>query len=337
MQEADKVVVLDTGSTDKTVEILRSLGAEVSVKEISPWRFDVARNASLDLVPEDIDICVCTDLDEVFHPGWREKLEAAWGDDVGQGKYRYTWSFLPDGKEGVVFWGEKIHKRKGYLWVHPVHEVLRYKGTEAEGKRVNIEGVQLDHYPDPKKSRGQYLPLLELSVREEPEDDRNMHYLGREYMFYGRHADCIETLKRHLSMKTALWQDERCASMRYIARSYWALGNEEEAEKWFLRSVAEAPYLREPWLDYAKFALARQEWELVLWLSLRALQIRHRAQSYINEAESFGSLPYDLASLGFYYTGRYKKALSYVEEAIRLSPDDERLRQNKIWMEKALS
>ena len=29
------------------------------------------------------------------------------------------------------------------------------------------------------KSRGQYLPLLELSEEEDPEDDRNMHYLGR--------------------------------------------------------------------------------------------------------------------------------------------------------------
>ena len=78
MGEADAVVVLDTGSTDDTVERLRAAGARVTVERFDPWRFDTARNRSLDLVPEDADICVCTDLDEVLHSGWRALLEAAW-------------------------------------------------------------------------------------------------------------------------------------------------------------------------------------------------------------------------------------------------------------------
>ena len=73
MSEADAIYVLDTGSDDNTVSLLKELGANVSVKEFNPWRFDVARNESLEMVPEDFDICVCTDLDEVFVPGWREK------------------------------------------------------------------------------------------------------------------------------------------------------------------------------------------------------------------------------------------------------------------------
>ncbi len=78
MGEADAVYVLDTGSTDDTVAKLTALGAQVTVERIDPWRFDTARNRSLALVPEDADICVCTDLDEVFHPGWRALLETAW-------------------------------------------------------------------------------------------------------------------------------------------------------------------------------------------------------------------------------------------------------------------
>ena len=79
MSEADQVVVLDTGSTDNTMERLRARGAQVTAEAVSPWRFDTARNRSLDLVPQDADICVCTDLDEVFQPGWRAFLE----DDNG--------------------------------------------------------------------------------------------------------------------------------------------------------------------------------------------------------------------------------------------------------------
>ena len=133
MSEADQIVVLDTGSTDDTVERLRTLGAQVTVETICPWRFDVARNRSLELVDPDADICVCTDLDEVFHPGWRKALESAWIPGTTQATYRYTWSFRPDGGEGVVFWYEKIHARHGYRWVHPVHEVLEWMGPGQPG------------------------------------------------------------------------------------------------------------------------------------------------------------------------------------------------------------
>lgn len=76
--EADGVYVLDTGSTDGTPELLRGLGAAVYEQTITPWRFDIARNASLEMLPEDADVCICLDLDEVLCPGWREALEAAW-------------------------------------------------------------------------------------------------------------------------------------------------------------------------------------------------------------------------------------------------------------------
>ncbi|MEI6101014.1 MAG: glycosyl transferase family 2, partial [Eubacteriales bacterium] len=69
MSEADLIVVTDTGSEDRTVEKLLAKGATVYVEKVVPWRFDVARNLSLGHVPEDIDICVCTDLDELFEKG----------------------------------------------------------------------------------------------------------------------------------------------------------------------------------------------------------------------------------------------------------------------------
>lgn len=73
MSEADEITVLDTGSTDGSVEKLAALGVRVKSAVVSPWRFDVARNLSLATVAEDADVCVCTDLDEVFEPKWRER------------------------------------------------------------------------------------------------------------------------------------------------------------------------------------------------------------------------------------------------------------------------
>ena len=327
-KEADCVVVLDTGSTDHTVSALQKAGAMVYSQHISPWRFDSARNASLALVPEYIDICVCVDLDEVFHPGWRQALEMAWQNDTGKARYRYTWSFTPEGKEGVVFWIEKAHRRHGYLWSHPVHEILQWCGEGREPPTITVEGMQLDHHPDATKSRGQYLPLLELSVAECPTDDRNMHYLGREYMYAGRLDEAISTLLRHLALPSATWADERCASMRYIAKCYLALENDKEAQRWLLRAIAEAPYLREPWLDYALLAYKMQAWHLLVWLTEQALAIKTRPTTYITEAESWGALPYDLASLGYFYLGAYEKAHVAIKSALALSQTDTRLKQN---------
>lgn len=330
MEEADEIVVLDTGSKDGTAQKLRELGVKVTEEQIIPWRFDKARNKSLELVPEDADICVCTDLDEVFKPGWRAGLEESWKtyEDTNRARYRYTWSFTPEGREGVVFWIEKAHSRHDYQWVHPVHEVLSWTGQGQPGKTVTAEGVQLNHFPDSSKSRAQYLPLLELSVEEDPMDDRNMHYLGREYMYKQRWDDCIRTLKRHLSMPSAQWEDERAASMRYIAKSYLMKGERNQARDWYLKAIVQAPYLREPYMDLAYALYEEKQWEGVLYFTDCALQIVNRPKTYICEAASWGSLPYDLKAMAFFHTGRLAQALEEEEHASAIEPDNERFQRN---------
>lgn len=326
MQEADEVYVLDTGSDDGTPALLEELGAQVTVEVITPWRFDVARNHSLDLVPEDADICVCTDLDEVFQPGWRAEVEKAWLPGTDRLLYHYTWNFLPDGREGLTFWYDKIHRRHGCRWVNPVHEILQYDGGAPQAQYA--EGVRLEHHPDQTKSRGQYLALLELAVEEDPTNDRNVHYLGREYFFRRRWEESIATLKTHLSLPTATWADERCASMRLLAKDYGAMAMEGEQERWLLRAVGEAPHLREPWLDLADLYYRRRDWHGVLWTTEHALTITTRPRTYMSEATSWGEHPWDLASLGYYYTGQYDKAWEAVQKAAQLAPNNPRIQDN---------
>ena len=170
MKEADEIYVLDTGSTDNTKKKLEELGVKVTQKIISPWRFDVARNESLNLVPTDTDICICTDLDEVFEPGWRKQLELQWTKNTTRAKYNYNWSLDKNNTPIVNFYIEKIHTRHNYKWTHPVHEVLEFTG-EIENT-ITLKNITLNHYPDSTKSRKSYLPLLELSVKEDPENDR---------------------------------------------------------------------------------------------------------------------------------------------------------------------
>lgn len=333
--EADMVVVTDTGSTDSTVEKLRARGAVVYEEKISPWRFDTARNLALGHIPEDVDICVSNDLDEVFEPGWRKKLEDAWSSEYTRAKYLFTWSYHTDGTPKKQFSMEKIHSRHGFKWIHPVHEILEYNGT-GKDRTVWVNGLVLNHYPDLSKPRTQYLPLLELSAEENPEDDRTIFWLGREYFYYRNYERCIETLKKHLTLPSAQWAEERSASMRFISLSYEAKGDLSEARAWIFRAIAECPDVREPYLHAAKLGYREENWPLVFAMVKRALTVTAPSGSYLSDPESWGEALYDYGAISAYRLGLYEEAREYALKAHTMNPEDKRLELNLRLIEEKL-
>jgi hypothetical protein len=56
MGNADEMVSVNTGSSDNMVALLRQGGVQVYDECVASWRFDTLRNASLNRVPEDVDI-----------------------------------------------------------------------------------------------------------------------------------------------------------------------------------------------------------------------------------------------------------------------------------------
>ncbi len=327
VKEADYVCVLDTGSTDGTFEKFKELGVITKQKKYENFRFDVARNDSLKLIPDDADICVCVDIDEYFEKGWSKILKSLWTENVGRARYRYTWNFNTDGSEGYVFMADKIHKNKAFIWTHPVHEIL----TQIDNnnyKTIDVPSIQLNHKADSTKSRSSYLPLLELSLKENPTDDRNAHYLGREYMFHKEYDKAIETLKYHLSLPTATWADERCASLRFIALCYKYKGEYEKAEEYFLKAILEADHTREPYYELALLYFEEKEFLKSAVTFNEMFKIKERNLTYISSPTCWSSLPYDYQSLAFYNLGDYNRALKAVDEAIKLNRD-ERLKNNK--------
>ena len=334
LKEIDKVYVLDTGSTDDTVSKLKQRGAIVEQKIIDPWRFDVARNLSLKMVPSDVDICICLDLDEVIQPGFIEIINNLWKNETTRLRYNYNWKLDKNNKPIVNFYIDKIHSRNNYKWTHPVHEVLSFLGDKEEF--ITTDLITVDHYPDSTKSRGSYLKLLELSVKEDPLDDRNMHYLGREYMYYHKWNECIDTLIKHLSLKKATWKDERCASMRFIARSYKNLKRYEEANMWLLKAIDEAPYLRDPYVEMALLQYEMENYDKVIYYCNLALKIKKHPKTYINEIFSYDSTIYDLLSISYYYLKDRENAIKNINLALEMDKDNERLINNKKIFEKEL-
>jgi len=320
-KDADYLLIADTGSTDGTVERARELGINVVDVRVAPWRFDDSRNAALAALPIDIDMCISLDMDEVITPNWRPLLEAAWKRGVTRPRYKHIWSFNEDGTPGLEFSYDHIHSRKGYCWRHPVHECLYVYGMEEV--QDWIVGLETHHHPDPSKSRSQYLPLLALSVKEDPHNDRNAFYYGRELYFYGHYVEAATELKRHLSLPTAGWPPERAASMRYIAKSLPA-----EAELWLRKAIDQAPGRREPLVDLAKLYYERQDWEKSLQAAREALDIKEKPLEYLCEAEAWGAAPHDYAAIAAYNLELYADSVQYAQAAIAMEPTDQRLQNN---------
>jgi glycosyltransferase involved in cell wall biosynthesis len=333
MSEADLIVVTDTGSTDHTVEKLRSHGVIVFEEQISPWRFDVARNISLSHVPEDVDICVSTDLDERFLPGWRAKLEAAWQkqDNMGKvaktGRYLYNWRLKDDGTPDIQFHYFKVHERVGFRWKCPIHEYLEYIGS-APLKKIFIEGMVLNHYPDPSKSRSSYLPLLEMAVKEDENDSRMRYYLGREYMYAAQWEKCITTLIEYLKLPTSTWKDERCAAMRWIAKSHRQIGHISDAYCWYYKAIAEQPEMRDPYIEFARLCMAQRDWPMAYFLTKEALKITEKSKTFINMGYAWDYTPDDICGISAFYMGLFSEAKIHAQAALEFEPTNERLINN---------
>jgi hypothetical protein len=294
-KEADYLLIADTGSSDKTVTTAKKLGINVQQIFVNPWRFDNARNAALALLPPDIDYCIALAMDEDLQYG-----------------------------------GDKIHKRFGYRWKHPVHEVITADRIE---ETQGWTGLEIHHHPDNTKSRGQYMPLLELAVREDPMDDRNAYYYARELFFHGKFPDAKKEFVRHLSLPRATWKPERAASMRYIAKC--SVG--EEREQWFLKAVAEAPDRREAAVDLAEYYYQEQRWQECFDIVKSILEIKEKPLEYLCEEKAWGSFPYDIGSIAAFSLQEFEIAKNWGEEAIKLSPSDDRLKRNMIFFTNSLN
>ena len=187
VEDADHVIVLDTGSDDGTPDILMDLGCTVETELFHPFRFDEARNHALDLALDltDADVFMALDFDERLEPGWKEALVESWDPERHT---RGSYDLYLGSKADVPMNRNWVHDRT-WMWKYPVHEAMirRYGGsiwyTPAEtcdlhGK-VSVRHKDMDNL---KPNHKQYLDLMRLRFKEE-RDQESAAYLAREYMY----------------------------------------------------------------------------------------------------------------------------------------------------------
>ena len=315
-KEADYHLICDTGSTDKTIDTALSLGISVVTCKVKPFRFDDARNYSLFAIPEDIDYCVALDMDEVMQPGWRQELERAFEEGTDRPQYRFITDWDAEGKPAVEFDGFRIHRRHGVRWIYPIHEVpSTYDGTDVR-KRYNFE---IHHRPDKTKSRGQYLPMLQMAAKENP-DSRNLYYLGREYFYRQEYEECAKTLKQYL--EKSVFNAEKSYAMRMLAKC-----EPEQAEEWLTKAI-ETYGCRESLLALANHYYMSRQWAECILVSKEALKVKDKPTEFLSEGWAWGHMADDLIAVCSWQLKDYKTAYKHGKIAAEMSPKDERLQKN---------
>lgn len=318
--DADLHLIADTGSTDDTVALARDRGIETHEILVDPWRFDVSRNTALSLLPADIDVCIPLDLDEVMVGDWRAAIEREWAKGVNRPRYHYTFNWMANGDPGLSFYASKIHARRGYIWRHPIHEIPCILPPFAEIESYSDDLI-MHHRPDPTKSRGSYLSLLEQAVREDPTSARMSYYLGREYMFNQRNPEATKELSRYIEMPGAGWIPERAHACRHLAKV-----DPDHAEMWLSKAIRTWDS-REARAERALLYYHAKNWWPCLEDVRAGMKIGHRT-AYQEEAFAYGSILPDIGSVAAWSINRREEALELCEQALALSPDDERIAKN---------
>lgn len=323
-KDADLRLVCDTGSTDGTGDALRANGITVVPITVSPWRFDSARNTSLNLLPADIDICIYQDLDEVLLPGWREELEKHWQPDTTVANHRYR------NNDNPWQWHSKIHSRKNCHWIGAVHETLSWSVPESS---IWIPEIYLDEIQDTTKDRTSYLKLLLKKIDEGDNHWRTYYFLANDYAAQGDHAKSVEA-----RINSYNYCDDGDTVKSYIAKNvangYKFLSNIEEARRWFRTSTTHGNE-RESWFSLAEFFHGLKEWDQCYIAAKQCISIQDRRDGFTQDPRAWGETPYDIAALSAFNIGLHTKAIEYGTIALSLNPENTRLQNNLTYYQEA--
>jgi tetratricopeptide (TPR) repeat protein len=204
----DEIIVVDTGSTDRTVEIAHQFGAKVSSFS---WTndFAAARNAALDQATGD----------------WIFSLDADEELDVGSGQRLRTIIELPTPKlRSYGIQVKNIHNREEipliYLsyakrlfprhprvrWVRPIHEQVVHLDDENLLDYVLTDQIVITHYGyardiwEAKDKARRNRDMLEKAIKDNPNSAFDYYNLGQEHYTARRFSEALDCFERALAL-----------------------------------------------------------------------------------------------------------------------------------------
>ncbi len=216
-----QIIVVDTGSTDRTVEIARDFGAEVYSFTWSD-DFAAARNAALEHARGDWVLML--DADEELP----KDQHAALMGDIAQAKvlgYRLPLVNIEHEAHGRSHVPRLFRNMPGIFYTGRIHEQIfpsLMPHTKAWGLDLAIGTAQITHHGYTRQMMvdrdkiQRNLKLLQLAVSENPMDVNLMMNLGLEWVRSGDLAAGVDQYRKAFHLMTAGREDETAPELREV-------------------------------------------------------------------------------------------------------------------------
>jgi glycosyltransferase involved in cell wall biosynthesis len=238
MEGADEIVVVDTGSTDKTIELAKKYTDKIYTDYKWNDNFAEAKNYALSKCTGDWIIGL--DADCRFEPGAVDKIRKII-ENAKEDEKVFNVKLKPN-----TFDTEKYHLLPKLFrnlpeikYVGKVHEYV----VGGEGIGDGDVTICYLYSPNHKKDPDRNLRILLKSVEEEPKNSRWKFYLAREYFDKKDFVKSIWWFNEYL--KIATWQPEISEAYIMLAKCYWYLNMGDDARMMCMHAIRFNPDFKE--------------------------------------------------------------------------------------------
>lgn len=311
---ADAISIVDTGSTDGTIEIVSKFAhpAFYHMFDVGEERnLGASRELAATPFSED-DLIVWLDIDERFDdPDWVETLRRT----QGLNKAEAVWILMRNGDSH--YQQMKAYRRRSYFWKYRAHEVLTSR-KPGEHLRTTEVSFATDHYPDHEKSRS-YLLELGLDVGDYPHDDRASFYYARELCYavtYGKRADLLDDARQEVArlLTLAKWADYVSISNLELAKACFTQGFTQEAVSACYRAIAFRPDRIECYGMLADIFYRKDDMMNAVGMAIQGIEAsKQNPKGFLFDQTSINlDLCYETAYWGCRNLGMVEPALNYL-------------------------
>lgn len=262
-----EIVIVDTGSTDNTLEVGKKLADvfEVLTECNDPATgliddFSLARQRSFELASQPW-IMWCDADDIVEGGGHLNELvsSAPRGADGTAFLFPYEYAYNAAGQCTLRHYRERLVTNKCFQWVNPVHEVM--VPIQPNVIMMSSDELVFKHrrqYSNKPVEVGRNLRILRKYFAKVGESDaRQMYYLGLECCNNGLLDEGIQFLIRYIEISG--WDDERVMACLKLVEVYQLIGQYQNGLKWAFKAVE----INETWAE-GYFSLAKMFYFLAL-------------------------------------------------------------------------
>ena len=328
----DQVVLLDTGSRDKTVSVFRRWAKQQSAAhkdftskvERFKWidDFAAARNAAQDLLDTEWQVWADAD-DEIVGAQNLRALAAQAPPDLIAFVCGYDYAQDQHGNCACYLRRERLVRAGTTKWVGRVHESQVFEGrAEDVDPSVVLWRHRKQHALD--ASSGRNLKILNAWVEEEPDNTRVLGYLGTEHMVKGEFTEAIPYFERYLKLPDG-WSEERAQICRKLAVCGMAAGVIDGAIKVAFDAIALVPSWPDSYLSLAEAFHQKAEYDKTLFWVERVLELGQPESLLIINPLDYSLAPLVLKASALGALGRFEEALAVSEQALRIVPDQPNL------------